>query len=380
MSNLEVRISKLLEPADIRLVDPRDPNARPWDVRIHNPNVYSKVLGYGSVGAGESYMSGDWDADDLPELFFRAIRFGVFDKIKYAGMLGYALQARLSNMQSGRRAFQVGESHYDLGNDFYKAWLDPWMMYTCGYTGHGAKTLDQAQEDKLQLSCEKLQLRPGQKLLEIGCGWGGFLKYAAERYGVSCVGITISREQADYAREWCKGLPVEIRVQDYRETTGSFDKIVSMGMLEHVGFKNYPTYMCKARSLIKDDGLFLLHCIGSRNTVWTGDAWFHKYIFRNGMLPSVAQLGKAMNNLFIMEDWHNFGADYPMTLRGWRENFVRVWPQLEAEYGHRAGGMFYRMWIYYLASMEGAFRARQNQLWQMVFSPRGVVGGYRPVR
>ena len=213
-------------------------------------------------------------------------------------------------------------------------------------------------------------------MLDIGCGWGSFAKFAAEKYGAHVTGITISKEQAALARERCKGLPVDIRVEDYRDTTGQFDHIVSLGMFEHVGPKNYGTYFAKARSLLKKDGLFLLHSIGWISSGNMTDPWIHKYIFPNGALPSVAQVGRAIEGRFVMEDWHNFGADYDKTLTAWYQNFDRTWPEIKDKYSER----FYRMWRFYLLSCAATFRARQSQLWQVVLSPHGVPGGYRSVR
>jgi cyclopropane-fatty-acyl-phospholipid synthase len=285
------------------------------------------------------------------------------------------IRARFANLQNKSRAIEVAEQHYDLGNDLYEATLGRTLSYTCGYWKH-AKNLDEAQDAKLDLICRKIGLKPGQTVLDIGCGWGGFLKFAAEKYGAKGVGITISKEQAVLAQELCKGLPIEIRVEDYRDTEGQFDHIVTIGMFEHVGPHNYRAFMQKVSNLLKDDGLLLLHTIGAHYTVYAADRWITKYIFPNGTLPSVAQIGEAIDRIFILEDWHNFGPDYDRTLMAWFENFDRAWPQLEAKYGKR----FYRMWKYYLLSCAGMFRSRYTQLWQVVLSKKGLEGGFTPVR
>jgi cyclopropane-fatty-acyl-phospholipid synthase len=229
---------------------------------------------------------------------------------------------------------------------------------------------------KLDLICRKLQLRPGEKLLEIGCGWGGLARHAAQHYGVEVVGITVSREQQSLARERCAGLPVDIRLMDYRDLEGKFDKLVSVGMFEHVGPKNYPAYFDAAFRLMEDDGLFLLHTIGIDETSSTTDPWIDKYIFPNGKLPSAAEIAAALDGRFLIEDWHNFGQDYDRTLMAWWERFDAAWPNLEARYGQR----FYRMWKYYLLCCAGFFRSRQGQLWQLVLSKRGRREVYRSVR
>jgi cyclopropane-fatty-acyl-phospholipid synthase len=253
--------------------------------------------------------------------------------------------------------------------------LDRRMIYSCGYW-KDASTLDEAQEAKLDLACRKLGLEPGMRLLDIGCGWGGMAKFAAERYGVSVVGITVSREQAEYARKLCAGLPIEIQVEDYHAHQGEYDRIVSIGMFEHVGHRNYHTYFRTARRLLKPDGLFLLHTIGGNVSLTRTDPWIEKYIFPNGMIPSPRQITHAIERMFVIEDWHNFGADYDTTLMAWLANFERAWPQLKATYDER----FHRMWRYYLMISAATFRTRSDQLFQLLLSPTGIGGGLRVPR
>jgi cyclopropane-fatty-acyl-phospholipid synthase len=281
-------------------------------------------------------------------------------------------------MQNKDRAKEVAKVHYDVGNDLYRRMLDHRMIYSCGYWSGipAARDLHEAQEAKLDLICRKLGLTHGMTVLDIGCGWGGFAKFAAERYGVIVTGITLSKEQAALAKEECRDLPVDIRIEDYRDTTGKFDRVISIGMFEHVGYKNYRAYMEKVHRLLKDDGLFLLHTIGTTKSVTIVDPWVDKYIFPNGMLPSVAYIGKAVDDLLILEDWHNFGPDYEKTLLAWETNFVTAWPELKDKYT----GRFYKMWRFYLHTSAATFRLRHNQLWQVVFSKKGVTGGYRTVR
>ena len=248
-------------------------------------------------------------------------------------------------------------------------------MYTCGYW-KDASNLEQAQVQKLDLVCRKLGLKKGQHILDIGCGWGSFAKYAAEKYGVSVTGITVSKEQVEFGRKLCAGLQVTFELKDYHDIEGEFDHIVSLGMFEHVGYKNHRAFMQIAQAHLKDGGLFLLHTIGGRFSKHIGEPWITKYIFPNGLIPSVAQIGTAIENIFIMEDWHNFGADYDKTLMSWFRNFDTNWPKLKFAYNDR----FYRMWKYYLLACAGAFRARELQLWQLVLSKRGVEGGYNTIR
>jgi cyclopropane-fatty-acyl-phospholipid synthase len=349
---------------------------QPWDIQVHTEAFYRRVLHDGSLGLGESYMDGWWDCENLDEFFYRLIPLRPEDKIrKSRKLLFHALIERLRNKSCTSRAFQIGERHYDSGNELFRNMLDQRMVYSCAYWKE-ADNLYDAQEAKLELICRKLGIRSGDRILDIGCGWGSFAKYAAEKYGVHVIGITVSKEQANYGQELCKCLPVEIRLQDYRDINDTFDHIVSIGMFEHVGWKNYRTFMKVAHRLLKDGGLFLLHTIGSKQSNITSDAWMEKYIFPNSIIPSMKQISAAIENLFVAEDWHNFGADYDKTLISWFRNFDSSWEGLKERYDER----FYRMWKFYLLSSAGAFRARDLQVWQIVLSKCGVSGGYSFIR
>jgi cyclopropane-fatty-acyl-phospholipid synthase len=364
------RIASLLGVAGIAI-----DGSAPHDIHVHDPHLYSRVLAHGSVGLGEAYMDGGWDADDLDGFLFRLLDSRVDERIGGIEDAWLHVKSRFLNLQHGRRAYVVGERHYDLGNDLFEAMLGKRLVYSCGYW-NAATNLDDAQEAKLDLVFRKLGLEPGMRVLDIGCGWGEALKLAAERYGVTGVGVTVSHEQADYARDICTGLPVEIRLADYRTLDETFDRVFSIGMFEHVGVKNYRTYFDVARRCTAEDGLFVLHCIGSNVSSNHTDPWIAKYIFPNSMIPSAEQIAAASEGVFVTEDWHNFGADYDRTLMAWRANFERAWPTLEARYGER----FRRMWRFYLSASAAVFRARRDQLWQLVLSPRGVRGGYRAPR
>jgi len=361
---------RLLDHAGIRIN-----GDRPFDMRVHDPRAYARVMAQGSLGLGESYMDGWWDCDQLDEFFSRVLRARIDERIH--GWVEYLeiLRAKLINLQTPRRAYRVGEHHYDIGNRLYQHMLGRYMVYSCGYWAE-ADNVDDAQIAKIDLICRKLGIEPGMRVLDIGCGWGEAARYIAREYGAEVVGVTISREQAEYGRELCAGLPVDIRLQDYRELDEKFDRILSVGMFEHVGYKNYRTFMETAERYLKRDGLFVLHTIGNNYSTVTTDPWIARYIFPNSMIPSAKQVTEAAENSFIMEDWHNFGTDYDRTLCAWFANFDAAWPELVDEYGER----FYRMWKYYLLSCAGTFRARVNQLWQIVLSPEGVPGGYRAPR
>jgi cyclopropane-fatty-acyl-phospholipid synthase len=360
------RLERLLAFADIRIN-----GDRPWDMRVHDDRLFARLMGRGSLGLGESYMEGWWDTESLDDMLCRLLRAHVDERAHNVYDVWAGLKAKLINLQAGRRAFEVGERHYDLGNELYAAMLGKRMVYSCGYW-RDATDLDSAQEAKLELVCQKLMLQPGMRVLDIGCGWGEALKYAAERHGISGVGLTVSREQASHARELCRSLPIEIRLQDYRETDEQFDRVFSIGMFEHVGVKNYRSYFESVRRCLAVDGLSLLHTIGTRISTDHTDPWIDKYIFPNSMLPSAAQIARASEGLFVLEDWHSFGSDYDLTLQAWRTNIDAAWARLPARYDER----FRRMWRYYLDSSMAAFRSNQCQLWQVVLSPDGVDGGY----
>jgi cyclopropane-fatty-acyl-phospholipid synthase len=352
---------------------------QPWDIQVHDERLYDRIMSFGTLGFGEAYMEGWWDAEAIDQLIYRILRHDLRSKIRLdiATIISVA-RSRLMNLQR-RHVYEVGERHYDIGNELYSKMLDKRMIYSCGYW-KDATALDAAQEAKLDLICRKAGLQPGMRILDIGSGWGGFLRFAAEHYGIEGVGLTISKDQAEYANANRGNLKIETRLEDYLAMTGSFDRIVSIGMFEHVGFKNYRPYMEKVSELLDPKGLFVLHSIGGNISQTYGDPWADKYIFPNGMLPSPRQLGIAIEGLFVMEDWHNFGAYYDPTLMAWLANFDAAWPELSATHADKYDERFRRMWRYYLSSFAGAFRARVMELWQVVLSPSGVEGGYQSIR
>ena len=366
------KVEELLATADVRVG-----GERPWDVQVHEPRFFARVLAQGSLGLGESYMDGWWDAPSLDGFLYQLLHAGVDERVHSLGDVLAGLKARVVNMQSMRRSFTVGRRHYDLGNDLYSAMLGRRLVSSCAYwrddSGMPLDDLDAAQEAKLDLVCRKLDLGPGLRVLDIGCGWGEALKFAAERYGVSGVGVTVSKEQAEYARRLCEGLPIEIRLQDYREVDERFDRAFSIGMFEHVGVRNYDTYFETARRCLDPrNGLLVLHTIGGNHSVRHTDRWIAKYIFPNSMLPSAEQITQSVEGRFVIEDWHNFGTDYDRTLQAWRDNLDAAWASLPPQYDQR----FRRMWRFYLCASMATFRSRRAQLWQVVLSPEGVPGGY----
>jgi cyclopropane-fatty-acyl-phospholipid synthase len=364
-------VREFLAKADIKIG-----GHRPWDIQVHHDRFYKRLMAGGSMALGESYMDGWWDCPALDEFFDRILKIRLDQQVKKsAKVLWNGLKAALTNSPGRFRAFDIGRRHYDIGNKFFFLMLDKWMNYSCAYWKE-AGDLDAAQEAKMDLICRKLELRPGLRLLDIGCGWGGLAAYAAQRYGVEVTGITVSKEQVKLARQRSEGLPVTIELMDYRDTRTTFDRIVSVGMFEHVGARRYRSYMHTIRRCLASDGLFLLHTIAGNQSRRSCDPWISRYIFPNSMLPSSRQISSAAEKLLVLEDWHSFGPDYDPTLMAWYRNFTENWERIRSSYDEQ----FFRMWSYYLLACAGSFRARRNQLWQIVFSRDGLRSGYQSVR
>jgi cyclopropane-fatty-acyl-phospholipid synthase len=359
-------VEALLEMAGVRI-----DGDRRFDIQVHNDDFYRRVLAGGSLALGESYMDGWWDCPAL-DRFFERIMAARLDKkvVKNKSVVWAAFKARLKSRSSRSRAFEIGKHHYDIGNDLFRLMLDSRMNYSCAWWPN-ADDLDTAQESKLDLACRKLMLEPGMRVLDIGCGWGAFVLYAAAHFQVEAVGVTVSREQVEYARQLVGDLPVRFELKDYRDIEGTYDRVISIGMFEHVCVENYPVFMESVHRCLAEDGLFLLHTIGSTESVRDVDPWISKYIFPNSMLPSVRQIAAAAERHLFLEDWHCFGPHYDATLMAWYDNFCSNWEKIRDRYGER----FFRMWSYYLLSCAGSFRARRLQLWQILFSKYGLRGG-----
>jgi cyclopropane-fatty-acyl-phospholipid synthase len=371
MADFERIVRMLLEQAGIAI-----DGTSPWDIKVHHSGFYQRVLTQGTLGLGESFMEGWWTCDAVDEFFNKILRAELHKKVAIPFSKKVSLLAhQVINMQTIAKARKVVDVHYDIGSEIILSFLDPYNQYTSGYF-KGTDDLNKAQEQKLDLICRKLMLKPKDKVLDIGCGWGGFARFAAERYHCEVTGISNSGEQIAYAKAFCEGLPNTFFESDYRELEGKFNKVLVCGMIEHVGCKNYRTLMKKVWDCLDDDGIFLLHTIGGNTSVSAGDQWLMKYIFPNSMLPSMRQIADAVEGLFVMEDIHNFGQYYDPTLMAWHHNFVRNWPAIK----HRYDETFFRMWTYYFLHMAGTFRARLNQLWQFVFSKKGIPGGYQSLR
>jgi len=362
------KYSEFLESIDVEIN-----GNRPWDLTVHNPDLFKSILFNGSLGFGESYMKGWFDCERLDLFFEKVLKQGVSTEIQSIPLFLGRVKSKFRNLQSISRAFQVAEQHYDIGNDLFSLMLDKTMMYTCGYWTKDVNILEESQLAKLDLVAKKLDLKPGMKVLDIGCGWGGAAKHFANNYGVNVVGITVSKEQIAYAKENSGNMDVDFRLMDYRDLNETFDAIYSIGMFEAVGYKNYREFFEIVRGCLKDDGAFLLHTIGGNESTTTTDPWVEKYIFPNGMMPSAEQITKASEGIFIFDDWHNIGPHYDKTLMCWYENFVNNYEKLKTKYDNE----FYRMWTFWLLSSAANFRSRTLQLWQVLFS---LEGSERPIQ
>jgi len=353
----------LLARADVQVG-----GSRPWDIQVHDERVWTRLLRDGTLGAGESYVDGWWDTPALDQFIDHILRARFDESLRENWTLvAQAVRARVLNLQSITRSFDNGQHHYDIGNDLYEAMLGGRLLYTCAYW-HGATTLDEAQDAKLDLVCRKVGLRPGMRVLDLGCGWGGFASFAAERYGVTVTGYTVSQEQVRWAKDHYPQLPIDIRLDDYRNATGTFDAVVSIGLMEHVGWKNYRGYMQLVDRLLAPGGVAFVHTIAGNTPRAHIEPWMDKYIFPNAVLPTLARLATAMEGIFIPEDVHNIGEDYDRTLLAWWHKFDAAWPELRARYGDT----FYRRWKYYLLACAGAFRSRSQQLFQIVMTRLGT--------
>ncbi len=350
---------RILKKTDIQIN-----GERAWDIQVHHEGFFRKVVMQGSLGLGEAYMDRWWDCEALDQLFYKLSLAEMAGDLQYPWYFNlHILKGMFLNLQVKKRAFKNVEHHYDIGNDLYERMLDKRMVYSCAHWKN-ARNLDEAQEAKLEMICQKAGLKAGMRILDIGCGWGSFVQYAVEHYNVRAVGITVSQEQFTLARKRCFGLPIEIRLQDYRDLDEQFDRIISIGMFEHVGSKNYRSYMEVVHACLKNEGLFVLQTIGGNQDSIAFDPWLDRYIFPGASIPSMGQIATSIKGLFIMQEWQNAAGDYDKTLIAWFHNIIDQWPCLKEKYDRR----FYRMWEYYLLSCAGLFRSHKQQLWRIVLS------------
>jgi cyclopropane-fatty-acyl-phospholipid synthase len=348
------------------------------DLLVHDESMWMDWMANGMLAIGESYMAKQWESKiPLDQLLFRLMKLPSASKKRMFSSWNarfVALSARLFNYQSVARAGIVGSHHYDLGNDFYNQWLDPNLQYSCAYwkdvdVNTSPEALAAAQERKMRLIGDKLNLKPGMKVLEIGCGWGCLAVFLAKEYGCHVTGITISNEQLKGARERAAKDKVSdltsFEYQDYRSMDKEFDRVVSIAMLEAVGYQNMDEYMAVIKRCLKTGGLALVHSIcANRSTKTAHQRWITRYIFPNGFLPSLKQICQFAEKKFVVEDVHNLGPDYDKTLMCWHDGF-----QAKIASGDiKRPEVFKRMWEFYLVYCAAGFRARTIQLYQVALS------------
>lgn len=359
MKYLEQKAIKLFEKADITINGSRD-----WDIQVHNKQFLSRVLRDGTIALGESYIEGWWDAKRIDQFIYKLLKSGIVSYMqKPLIQKWYDLKSKAINKQSKTKALKNASFHYNLGNRLFESTLDKSMNYSCAYW-RNAKTLNQAQENKMHLICKKLKLEKGMKVLDIGCGWGGFAKFASEKYGVKVTGLTISKDQFDYAKKYCKKNNVEILLEDYRDHIGQYDRIICVEMMEHVGSKNHRKFVEKVYQNLKKEGLFLLQCISVNKILERNDPWIDKYIFPGSVPLCAKQINNATDNLFYIVDWEDFTQDYHRTMMEWHKNFKKNWKNIKNHYDKK----FYRLWEFYLLCCPATALAKTHHLWQIVFA------------
>lgn len=360
----------LLEPLLARAgvkVDGKEP----WDIQVADQRFFRTVLTQGSLGLGEAYLRGWWTCNDLEELSYRLIRSGLYKTslLLPQPVLANLLHATI-NQQSKEKSLRVAVQHYSLGNDVFLDFLGRHHLYSCGYF-KDTDDLDVAQRQKLEKVCRLLDLRPGDRVLDVGGGWGEFARYAATQHGCEVTSINIADEQIKFAREYCKDASVEIRRCDYRDVTGRFDKIVVMAMLTHVGYKNYRGFMEVMDRCLEPGGLMLVESVGGHKSRKDCEPWINRYIFPGGVVPSLEQFDRAVAGLFARKALDEFGSSYVHTLRAWHRNFVQAWPAHRSRYDDRMRLMF----EYFFLTVAGAFRAGYLLHWHLLFQKGEQVAG-----
>lgn len=345
------------------------PRAR---LRVHDSRFYSRLLSDAALGLGETYMDGWWDEADgdvvglMGLIHLNDLRSKVRGNLRLQLNFLYHWVAAIATRTKSRSNV---EFHYDTSNDFFELILDPMMTYSCGYQVYPDDSLEEMQLQKYELLSRKLDLQPGDRLLDIGCGWGGMLRYAAKNYGVRGLGITLSKEQMQWARQRIKedGLEdrLEIRLQDYREMAGEFDKVVSIGMFEHVGREFQTTYMQQVSSLLRNGGIGVLHSIGTTGSQFPG-LWLRKYIFPGTYLPGIGDFtGNAEKADLKVVHMENLKPHYAETARWWKENLHAQHDAIVKLSGFGAERV-YRMWDFFFQLLEGGFRYGDLQVYQML--------------
>ena len=355
-----VTVQDFLQQADIR-VD----GSRPWDIKICHPDFFKCIMQQGLLGLGESYMDGWWECERVDILIYKFLtgRLDEYLPIHLHNILNL-FSAKLLSLKPDHVSLTSGNKEHEIGYDIFAVMLDNYMQYSCGLWREGT-SLDEAQTAKLQMICEKLQLSPGMRILDLGCGWGGTAEYMARHYGVYVEGITDSTEQQKVAQARCRDLDVTIMLGDFHDCIDDqFDRIISLGTLQNIELRNYQAFFKRIANSLNPDGRCLLQSIGKDQFVNHVGLWINKYIFPRGCLPSEEQIVRSTQPYLHIEDWINLGGDYDKTFMSWEKRINDAWPELKDNYSPR----FKRMLDYYLCSCAGFLRAKKLNMWQMVFS------------
>ncbi len=363
ISRYERRAQELFALAGIKIN-----GDQPCDIQVRNNAAFVRLFGYGSLGWGEAYVDGYWDCEQLDDFVCRCLIANLTGHFRPSDFLLF-LRARLLNRSFPTLAVP---KHYESGIELFEKMLDQRLIYSSGYWKN-ATTLNEAQEHKLDLVAEKLGLKAGMKVLDIGCGWGGAIRYFAERYKVSGLAVTTSKNQYDVACQTCKDLPIEIRLHDYREVSEQFDCSYSIEMLGHLKPKHYKHYFQFVNRTLREGGSHLVQVAGSSMRAVRSDPWVQRYIFPGGYVPAPSQLIAAAQASLNLEDWQILTKDHDQTFMAWHENLSAAWKDFEEEVDERT----VRMWRYYLLSFAGVFRSNASQLWQIVFSKSAVNPTYK---
>lgn len=359
---VENLLTNWLEDAGIHVNGPAS-----HDIRVHDKRFYWRTLAHGSLGFGEAFMDGWWSCEDLEEMVFRLIRSEVRRRAyRHPGAVALEWLNRIRNDQNRRRSLRAPRRHYDFDNEMFQAFLGRYMNYSCGYYA-GTGDLDEAQILKMDIICRKLDLQPGEHLLDVGGGWGEFALYAAKHYGVHVTSVNISEEQMRFARRRCAGYDVDVVRSDYRDIAGQYDKVAAIAMFPHVGHRNHRTFMQAMYRALKPGGTFLIESTMNTATTTAGDPWIDRYIFPGLLMPSGSQICAAMEGLFVIEDLHNFGPHYVKTLRAWNANFQNAWGRFAARHDERVR----RMFEYFFLISAALFRARTMEYWHLVLTRQG---------
>lgn len=337
------------------------------NISVANSDFYRKVINKGELGLAESFMDGDWTTDNLYgvllELQKNRDKISKHIKSNMFQILLFKIYYCIFRTNTRDTVKNNVSHHYDIGNDLYRKQLGRTMQYTCAYYHKSKMTLNQAQDAKMKLIAKKLDLQPGMSVLDIGCGFGALAYYLVKRYSVKVLGVTLSEEQIKYANKYYKHPNLTIKYKDYRDVTGKFDRVYSIGMFEQVGKDNYSVYFDKCYELLKTNGIMLLHTISKNYRENPRYNFITQYIFPEGELPHISDLsGKFLDNKWHLEDLHNFGQSYNKTLLDWHKNLDNF--KELPNYSPR----FQRMWKYYLLGCSAAFKVRMISLWQIVYT------------